>query len=212
MHSSGEKGMQNIHFAFLSKKTFFTTERIRLLFQAAIATLLALLFIAMAILVLLHRPTPQYNWRTAAILGAIGLCFLMIGIIASGASYTHIVISPIGIELHGFGILVCSPWENVGRIGVIPQTLYPYSPDQRQQAQAASNSGLDRSSRKLGDIVPESHLEGLVLKESVPQLKKWWRFSRHKQTWFISFSLFRWWRYSEIGRLMRQFAPELFED
>ena len=206
--------METNDLSYLPSKTFYTTERIRFLIQAAVATILALFFILLALLVLLHRQTQQYNWKTAGILGIVGVCFLLISTYATGASRTRITLSPDGIELDGFGYRIFSKWENIHRIDIIPQDMYPLNPGRQEKTKSLVSQTvmIEKFKKGLSEIAPESHLEGLVLREGVPHVNEWWGLGRVKQTWFISLNLFRWWRYSELGKMMRLFAPHLFED
>lgn len=187
--------------------------RTRHRFSAGFFFLFALFMAVLSLLPPKSGRSMPADWLyIAGMLGVIAL-FLALGTIFLGMSRLCLLVSPEGIEQRGFGFRIRTSWDNVERITLLPMSMLALGPawDENPRLAQARWQQAVTLTRKTRDTLPDACLEGMLLREAVPHENAWWAVGMVKTTRILPLDDFKWWRYGELGRSLRQYAPRLLD-
>lgn len=165
---------------------------------------IGLFFTFLSVLIPFYRPLSLQDWGVDLALAFVGVGSVVLAALGPYAeSQKYLITSPRGIEYGGFGFRVFAQWDEIDRVGLIHPGEYYLGPNRAELARYIQNG-------KIGTLFPENNIECLVLRHPLPFEKNLWAKSIIRdQTWYIPLSDFLWWRFEELGRDIRKYAPHI---
>lgn len=193
-------------------KLYRSRFRTRYLVSAVAWAFFGLFMLAVALIfVFVKRDDFQVPWWAAIVSAVIGLMCFALGYFGPyGDSLDALFLSERGIEYHGHGFVVRTPWSNV--TGIVVITLGQYMTEPSKAALVEQIRNQFPLFLKTDGAFPETDRECLELRTPVPFDKAAWakRLVR-KETRYIPLVEFPWWRQGELGADLRSYIPEVFE-